>query len=248
MEKVIVAFSGGLDSTVLLGHLIEKSKEEEIHCCIFKYGSTHNQYEVSAAFKVIEFYQNFLDTCKNKNKKLITHLIDISDTMKAFSSSLLLSSSSGGEIPEGKYDEENMKKTVVPARNLIFSSIMAGLAESIGARRICLAIHQGDHYIYPDCREEFAKALDLTVYLATNKKVELYCPFVTYTKVDIIKYGSFVLKIPIPYYLTRSCYKNQFLSCGKCPTCRERLEAFAELGLRDCIEYEKEEIKEDVEN
>src|SRR5690554_2279282 len=131
MEKVIVAFSGGLDSTVLLGHLIEKSKEEEIHCCIFKYGSTHNQYEVNAAFKVIEFYQNLL-VGTYKNKKLITHLIDISDTMNAFSSCLLLSSSSGGEIPEEKYDEENMKKTVVPARNLIFSSTMAGLAESIG--------------------------------------------------------------------------------------------------------------------
>mgnify|MGYP000164370577 CR=1 FL=1 len=226
-NKIVMGLSGGMDSATLLGILLEQG--HQVHCCIFYYGSKHNQYEITAAEDVIGDYQN-------KEFPVIEHHIDISTVMKDFSSNLLLT---GGEIPEGHYQAENMGKTVVPARNLIFASIMAGLAESIQAKNVALGIHQGDHHIYPDCRVEFAKALDTTVFLSSDKKVEITAPLLAENKTSILRKG-YSLDPPVPYHLTRTCYKNQPISCGKCGSCIERLEAFNKLSRPDPIEYQKE--------
>lgn len=156
--------------------------------------------------------------------------------MSDFSSNLLLAC--GQEIPEGPYQEESMKKTIVPGRNLIFAAIMAGLAESVGASAIALAVHSGDHAIYPDCRPEFIKALDSVIYLSSSRKVEVIAPFLNQDKADILRVG---IRLQVPYNLTRSCYKNQDTSCGKCGTCIERLEAFQKIGIQDPIKYQGKE-------
>ncbi len=232
MKKVVIGLPGGMDSTTLLGLLFNpKSKYDNIHCCRFSYGSTHNQYENEAAKNIIKFYQYL-----NGNCRVSDHFIDISSVMKGFQSHLLLSSA--GEIPEGHYNDKSMKKTVVPGRNLIFASVLAGLAESIGAQEIALGIHQGDHHIYPDCRKEFAKALDTLIYLSSDRKVEVLAPFIEKNKESILRIG-YSLNIPVPYDLTRTCYKNQPLSCGKCGSCIERIEAFQRIGKTDPIAYEK---------
>jgi 7-cyano-7-deazaguanine synthase len=223
-QKVVMGLSGGMDSTTLLGFFLEHGYSVE--CCIFYYGSKHNQWENKAAQDVLDFYKDVGSLVKGR-------LINISQIMKGFKSNLLLS---GGDIPEGHYHAENMRQTVVPSRNLIFASIMAGIAESIGAEKIALGAHQGDHHIYPDCRAEFIKSLDETICLSSDRKVEVICPFLKDDKTSILQYG-YAFKIPVPYHLTRTCYKDQAISCGKCGSCQERLSAFSFLGIADPIQY-----------
>jgi 7-cyano-7-deazaguanine synthase len=225
-REIIIGLSGGMDSATLLGLLL--GQRYEVHCCVFYYGSKHNRYENRAAENIIDWYQN-------RAFPVLGYPIDISKVMQDFSSNLLLT---GEEIPEGHYEAENMRKTVVPGRNLIFVSIMAGLAESIGAEAVALGIHQGDHHIYPDCRKEFAKALDTTVYLSSDRRVEVLTPLIADNKKSILEKG-FSLTPAVPYHLTRTCYKDQPISCGTCGSCQERLEAFHLLGIKDPIKYEE---------
>jgi len=225
MKKIVIGLSGGMDSATLLGILLEQGYE--VHCCTFYYGSKHNKWENRAAENIIDFYQD-------QDSPVFRHVINLVEAFKEFSSNLLLS---GEEIPEGHYNDENMKKTVVPNRNMILTSVMVGLAESIGAEAVALGVHSGDHHIYPDCRLEFIKALDTTVYLSTDKKVEIITPLIEDNKTSILQKG-YSLLIKVPYFLTRTCYKDQQLSCGKCGSCQERLEAFKNINLKDPIIYE----------
>lgn len=225
-RRVVIGLSGGMDSATLLGLLLEQGAE--VHCCSFYYGSKHNEYEKKAAEQIIEYYQQ-------KGCPVYWYPMDLSNAFTAFQSNLLLS---GEAIPEGHYNDETMKLTVVPGRNMIFASIMAGLAESVGANQIALGVHSGDHHIYPDCRQEFIKALDSAIYLSSDRKVEIITPLLKDDKASILKRGLEDFKVPVPYHLTRTCYKDQELSCGKCGSCTERLEAFYNLGIEDPIKYE----------
>lgn len=227
MKKVVLGLSGGADSATLLGLLLEQGYEA--HCCIFTYGSKHNQYENIAARNVINFYQS-------RGFSVVGCFYNLEGVFKAGSSALL---QSGGEIPEGYYNDENMKLTVVPGRNMIFASIMASLAEAIGAEAIALGVHKGDHAIYPDCRHEFIKALDVAIYLSTDRKVQIITPLINDDKAGIIHRGMMELKTQVPYGLTRTCYKDQAIACGRCGSCRERKEAFELCGLIDPILYEE---------
>lgn len=225
MKKVVIGLSGGLDSTTLLTHLI--ASHYEVHCCIFTYGSKHNKYENKAAANIVDFYQK-------RRQSIISHFFNLEEVFKPFQSDLLLS---GGEIPEGHYEADSMKKTVVPGRNMIFAAIMAGLAETIGAEAIALGVHAGDHAIYPDCRPEFIKALDMALYLSTDKKMEVMTPFIKMTKTQIV-IKAIRLQYNFPFELTRTCYKDQPIACGKCGSCQERIEAFKIANVVDPIEYE----------
>ena len=219
-KKIIMALSGGMDSATVLGILLDQGYE--VHCINFQYGSKHGLYEWQAAEHLTTYYG--LELCT----------INLSTIFTNFKSNLL---QSGGPIPEGHYEAESMRKTVVPMRNSIFACVLAGYAESIKASKIALGVHQGDHHIYPDCRTEYIKALDTMVYLATGGKVEVIAPIIKMDKVGILETGH-SLKQDVPYHLTRTCYKNQPLSCGKCGACNERLEAFGIVGLADPIQYE----------
>lgn len=219
-KKVVMALSGGLDSGTMLGYLINLGYEVE--CLNFSYGSKHNGFEMYAAKKLANHY----------NIKVTT--IELNNIFVHFKSDLLLS---GGEIPEGHYNDENMTKTVVPGRNSIFATILMGYAESIKAGKIALGVHRGDHNIYPDCRQEYIKVLDSLVYLASDKKIEVITPFIDMDKIEVCKIGN---TLSVPFELTRTCYKNQVLSCGKCGSCNERLEAFKMNNLEDPIQYEND--------
>jgi 7-cyano-7-deazaguanine synthase len=221
MKKVIVALSGGMDSATVLGRLLDEG--HEVECFAFTYGSKHNQYENLAAQAVAAYYGA---PCRGA--------IDLSGVTRFFRSDLL---KSGGHIPEGHYNDSTMSATVVPARNIIFLSIMAGLAWSHDASEIAIGIHQGDHAIYPDCRAEFYIAMNEAIRLGTDGRVQIVAPFLHTDKSGILDWG---LAHGVPYHLTRTCYKDQLLSCGKCGSCCERLEAFAAHGIVDPIRYEKE--------
>lgn len=228
-DKIVLALSGGMDSTTLLGHLINHNFE--VYPVTFYYGSKHNQYEYESVKMIQKYYK--IDNIPRINLDFVGEL---------FKSNLL---KSGGDIPEGHYTDETMSKTVVPNRNMIFSSILAGYAESIGARRIALGVHSGDHAIYADCRPIFIAKLEETIIESLDKSFHVFTPFLHLTKKDILEIGY---TIDVPYHLTRTCYKDQLYSCGKCGSCNERLEAFELIGKKDPITYEKEccRIIEDI--
>ena len=123
-----------------------------------------------------------------------------------------------------------MKATVVPNRNMILLSIATGWAISTGASSVSYAAHSGDHAIYPDCREEFADAMNNVMEIAGWDKVSLNRPFSPLTKADIVKLGD---ELNVPLEQTWSCYNGQKLHCGMCGTCIERREAFQLAGITD---------------
>lgn len=222
MNKVVLALSGGMDSATLCSYYIDKGYS--IFPMSFEYGSKHNKYERQAASSLCSYW--------NLDLKLIS-LDFISDL---FESNLLLK---GGDIPEGHYESKNMSKTVVPGRNVIFASIMMGYAWSIGADTIALGVHAGDHAIYEDCRAGFIAAMNAAIIAGSGDRVHLEAPFLYLDKTKILRIGyNSDYDIP-PYGLTRTCYKDQELSCGKCGACQERLEAFANMGIIDPIKYER---------
>ena len=201
--KAILIYSGGLDSTTLL----YEYKEEISLAVTFDYGAKHGAREIECAKY-------------NCNKLGIKHLIIPLDFMgKYFRSNLL---ESGGEIPEGNYDEENMRSTVVPFRNGIMLAIAAGLAESYDLDTVLLANHSGDHSIYPDCRPSFIEAFDSATKEGTYNGVRVVSPYCNITKRDIALRGR---ELGIDYSKTYSCYKGGEVHCGCCGTCRERKEA-----------------------
>ena len=216
-QKIFVSLSGGMDSTALLD-MTMRSKPLCVKAVSFKYPSKHNPWEIDAAKKITGYYD-------------IEHeIIDVSSLFGGFKSNLL---KQGGDIPEGHYNDDSMSKTVVPGRNLIFASVVVGLAESIGFGVVALAVHSGDHHIYPDCRPGFIRYLQNTVKESTEGKVTISAPFLYMDKTSIIQ------KCPqAAYHLTRTCYKDQYAACGKCGSCRERLEAFENNGMVDPINYE----------
>jgi 7-cyano-7-deazaguanine synthase len=218
MKKIVMALSGGMDSTTMLAHYLYN--DYEVETLTFTYGSKHNQYENKAAEDICKYYG------------LKYNLCDLSNIIGTFFKSDLLKS--GGDIPEGHYTDASMSRTVVPGRNIIFLSILSGYAWSVNANKIAIGIHQGDHAIYEDCRKEFYKAMDTAIYLGTGSRVEIDAPFVGTDKTGICKIG---LDLKVPYELTRTCYKDQPISCGKCGSCVERLEAFSLNNSKDPIKY-----------
>mgnify|MGYP002455804303 FL=1 len=188
----------------------------------FDYGSNHNAREIPFAAM----------HCKRLGIKHI--VINLGFMHQYFKSSLL----EGAEaIPEGNYDEENMKSTVVPFRNGIMLSIAAGVAESNGLKYVMMANHGGDHTIYPDCRPEFVSAMSEATRLGTYPGIEVLAPYTGITKSDIARHGK---ALGIDYAETWSCYKGGEHHCGKCGTCRERIEALADAGIEDHTVYDEE--------
>ena len=219
--KVLLSLSGGVDSTTLLYDLANQG--HEVHTVFFDYGSKHNEYERKALQNII------------RDPKVSSfETIDATSIFTGLESSLL---KTGEDIPEGHYSSESMKSTVVPARNLIFISILTAMAISKKADIVALAIHAGDHAIYPDCRPMFFEYMRDVVEQVSEGDVSIWAPFLSWTKQQIVKHG---IKLNVPYHLTRTCYKDQSLSCGKCGSCVERLEAFQLNEASDPVEYEKE--------
>lgn len=216
MKDSVIIVSGGLDSITLL-----YDKAETIALAIsFDYGQNHSKKELPYA----EYH------CQKLGIPHIT--IPLTFMHQYFKSSLL----EGAEaIPEGHYEEENMKSTVVPFRNGIMLAIATGIAESHELKRVYIANHGGDHTIYPDCRPEFIDAMDKATSAGTFVDVRVEAPYTNISKADIVRRGD---ALGIDYAKTWSCYKGSEIHCGKCGTCVERKEAFADAGVEDPTEYE----------
>lgn len=217
MAKALVLLSGGLDSSVALYDT--RQKHEIIGTLSFDYGSKHNASELPMAAELAQ-------------KLGIKHEVIRLDFMnKLFKSDLL---QNGGEIPEGHYEADNMKATVVPFRNGIMLAIAGGLAESIEADLLVIAAHSGDHAIYPDCREAFMTPMGQALEAGTYNGVKLFRPFIAMSKAEIVQRGT---ELGVDFSRTWSCYKGGATHCGRCGTCVERREAFIDAGITDPTVY-----------
>ncbi len=215
--KVVVLVSGGMDSVAALHHA--HGEHEVVAALSFDYGSKHNDRE-------IPFARHHADALGVSHRVIPLGFVD-----EHFSSALL---KSGGEIPDGHYEEASMKQTVVPFRNGIMLSIAAGFAESQRADGLVIAAHAGDHAIYPDCREEFMRTMGEAIRLGTYAGIAVLRPFIAMRKEDIAARGQ---ALGVDFSMTWSCYKGGDIHCGQCGTCVERREAFQLAGLDDPTEY-----------
>lgn len=207
-----------MDSTVLLYHL--KAAGYGVTALSIDYGQRHRK-ELESARAICE-----LNGLKHEIGDLrgITHLLG--------GSSL---TDDQIDIPEGHYADENMKVTVVPNRNMIMLSIAIGYAITLRAPYVAYGAHAGDHTIYPDCRPEFASAINTAAMLADWHQVELLRPFIRMTKAEIARRGA---ELNVPFEMTWSCYVGGEFHCGKCGTCVERREAFQLAHIADPTKYE----------
>jgi 7-cyano-7-deazaguanine synthase len=216
-QKVVPIYSGGLDSTVLLYTLL--SRGAKLHPLSINYGQRHVK-EIEAAQTI----------CERLGVELRVGDLSAIKPLIAGSSQ----TSDDVDVPDGHYAEESMKLTVVPNRNMIMLSVAIGYAVSIKADAVAYGAHGGDHFIYPDCRPEFAAAMDEAAMLCDWHQVRLLRPFMNYTKAQIVAIGNMLC---VPLHLTWSCYKGGDVHCGTCGTCVERREAFQLAEVRDLTVY-----------
>ena len=216
--KTLVVCSGGLDSVTLA---YKVAKEHTLSALLsFNYGQRHK--------KEVEFAAQ----CA-KDLGAPHHIIDISSYGGLLTGSAL---TDDVEVPDGHYAEETMKITVVPNRNAIMLTMAYGLATAMKLDAVAAAFHGGDHFIYPDCRPEFANAFSHMQDYALDgyANIKLYTPYITVPKDAIAADGA---KLNVPFEKTWSCYKGGEIHCGRCGTCVERREAFDLAGVNDPTIY-----------
>lgn len=213
--KVVVVYSGGLDSTTLLYQLIHDG--HEVHALSVNYGQRHNR-ELAAAAEIC---------MKLRVPWQCADLSGLSNFMGGSSQT-----DPTVDVPDGHYADESMKITVVPNRNMILLAVAGAWAVAIEAYSIAFAAHAGDHTIYPDCRPEFVELAEACLLAGNWHQVLLTAPFIAITKTDIARRA---IALGVPIALTWSCYKGGDVHCGTCGTCTERREALA--GLDDPTEY-----------
>lgn len=218
----VVITSGGMDSTTAV--YWAKHYFGEIETMSFDYGQRHK--------KELEFAQRTADKLGHKH-----HLVDLTGVTDLISTSALTNPLIA--VPDGHYEEETMKITVVPNRNAMMLNIAIARAVAIGAEAVVIGVHSGDHAIYPDCRVEFISLQEKTAQIANEGFIhplfQLVAPFVHMTKANIASLGK---ELEVPWHETWTCYKGGEIHCGRCSTCVERLEAFHVAGVPDQTEYE----------
>lgn len=217
--RTIVVCSGGLDS-VSLAHKVA-NEHELVRIVTFNYGQRHEK-EI-----------NYAKACADR-LGVPCDVVDIRPIGKLLGGSALTDNI---DVPDGHYEEETMKVTVVPNRNAIMLSIAFGIAAAQNADAVATAVHGGDHFIYPDCRPTFVEAFEEMQKHALDgyANVRLYTPFVHEPKSEIVVAGA---KHNTPFVETWSCYKGGENHCGRCGTCVERREAFHLAKIIDPTVYD----------
>ncbi|PAV25042.1 preQ(0) biosynthesis protein QueC [Tamilnaduibacter salinus] len=222
-QSVVVIYSGGMDSFTLLHRA--RRDGYRVHAISFDYGQRHVR-ELTAARAVCE-------------REGIPHrTVDLAGLGGLLSGSALTDDT---PVPEGHYEEDTMKATVVPNRNMILLSLATGYAVTVGADRVWFGAHGGDHAIYPDCRPEFVEKMDAACRVANYEPVQVEAPYLALDKTEILSEG---LAMGLDYSQTWTCYNGREAACGRCGSCVERLEAFAHHGVSDPLPYETRHVPE----
>ncbi|MFA5830514.1 MAG: 7-cyano-7-deazaguanine synthase QueC [Candidatus Paceibacterota bacterium] len=210
-KKAIVVLSGGMDSGTLLYHVL--SKGYEVKAFSVNYGQRHE--------KELEYAKKM---CVKLNVPHTVFSLPLSEIARG--SSL----TSDIPVPHGHYEEESMKQTIVPNRNMVLIALAASYAISEKAEKVFYGAHAGDHAIYPDCRPEFAQKLGEALKICDWFSVTLEAPFINLTKGEIARMGK---ELGADYSLMWTCYEGKETPCGKCGSCVERAEAFSFAGMED---------------
>ena len=254
-KQAVLSLSGGMDSSTVLLHLL--AHDYDVTAVAFDYGQKH-KVELERAQELVD-YINSSDAYQGHNINF--RVIKLDGLVDLLNSNLV---QGGEDVPEGHYEEENMKETVVPNRNKMFSSIIQAVALSIANEKDCpveiaMGIHAGDHAIYPDCRQEFRDA-DYNAFIEGNwdaDKVTYYTPYLNGDKYDILKDGEVCceklgLDFNEVYKRTNTSYKPikhyhrpetnawEWYSDYKSASSVERIEAFIKLGRPDPVQYADE--------
>ena len=249
-KNVVVSLSGGMDSSTLLLRCLKEY--DQVTAISFDYGQKH-RVELERAQSLVDYIN---DNCPSDNEcfggcKINYQVIKLDGLVNLLNSNLV---EGGEDVPEGHYEEDNMKATVVPNRNKIFASLVQAVALSAANANgndtdIALGIHAGDHAVYPDCRQEFRDADDAAFRIGNWEadKVGYYTPYLLTDKLGILKDGQKLVKelgidFNDVYKRTNTSYKPypSGNSDYKSASSVERIEAFINLGVDDPVQYEDE--------
>jgi len=240
-KHVVVSLSGGMDSSTLLLRAI--NEYDSVTGISFDYGQKH-RVELERA-------QSLINYLADNGYKVNYRQIKLDGLVDLLDSALV---QGGDDVPEGHYEQDNMKETVVPNRNKMFASITQAVALSIANKTeetcdIALGIHAGDHAVYPDCRQEFRDADDAAFRIGNWEadRVGYFTPYLDTDKFGILQNGEILcakLKIDFDevYSRTNTSYKPfpSGNSDYKSASSVERIEAFIALGRKDPVQYEDE--------
>ncbi len=257
MKQAVLSLSGGMDSSTVLLRLLADGYE--VTALSFDYGQKH-KVELERAQSLVDYLNNSrIGTLPTGDLTSLFPKIKYG-TIKLDGLAPMLNSAlveGGKEVPEGHYENENMKETVVPNRNKIFSSIIQAVALSKANEKdtevhIAMGIHAGDHAIYPDCRQEFRDA-DYHAFTEGNweaDRVKYVTPYLNGDKFDILVDGAkccndLCLDFNRVYSNTNTSYKpinisGEWFSDYKSASSVERVEAFIKLGRPDPCKYADE--------
>ena len=240
-KHVVVSLSGGMDSSTLLLRALKGY--DTVTGISFDYGQKH-RVELERA-------QSLIDYLADNGHKVNYRQIKLDGLVDLLDSALV---EGGDDVPEGHYENDNMKETVVPNRNKMFASITQAVALSVANRAeetcdIALGIHAGDHAVYPDCRQEFRDADD-AAFREGNwdaDRVGYFTPYLKTDKLGILRDGQELVKelgieFDEVYKRTNTSYKPypSGNSDYKSASSVERIEAFIELDRPDPVQYEDE--------
>jgi len=265
MKKAVLSLSGGMDSSSLLLHLLANGYE--VTALGFDYGQKH-KIELERATELVKYINDGYDSEAEVPYQKVKHQIIKLDGLSQLLNSALVEG--GSDVPEGHYEQDNMKETVVPNRNKIFASLIQAVALSEATRdgkhqvEIAMGIHAGDHAIYPDCRQEFRDA-DMEAFKIGNwdsELVSVFTPYLELNKFTILEDGQkscniLGLDFNEVYKRTNTSYKpiyipdsfdsegrvikwGEWYSDYKSAASVERIEAFIKLGRPDPVAYADE--------
>jgi len=211
----VVVLSGGLDSTVCMAIA---TGEGPVLALTFDYGQRH-RIELERAAAVVAHYGA---------EQLVVRL----DASRWGGSALTDASIA---VPDHAGSDGGIPVTYVPARNLIFLSVAAGVAEARDADALYLGVNALDYSGYPDCRPEFVAAFRDVLAVAQKRgvegrPVEVRTPLIELTKARIVTLGR---SLGAPLHLSWSCYRGGPRPCGTCDSCVLRAKGFAEAGIDD---------------